>query len=297
MENRKLRALLSALAAVVAISGCSKSEQSNSALVPLPTINSFGASSATVPSGGTTTLSWSVRNADQLILYPSAQDVTAMTSLRVTVVATTTYTLRASNSRGEATANTVVTAIPNDGGVVIQPDGGTSDSPQLVYTDPPPGGRIRLVRDAQRSTPTLLALKVVANTNLTGYFVGFNLPLASGKVELGSPAISAEHDALDPGQPPQPVAAVIPTTGLLANVLVTGISQKAAGAGAVPNDAQISSGQVFYTVWLRPSGNASPGVVFSGNALGSRFRAALRDKLGNEIASQSDFAIGTLVVQ
>jgi hypothetical protein len=286
MENRNLGAFLLALAALVATHGCSKSEQSSSALVPLPTIASFVASATTVPSGGTTTLTWAVQNAEQLIIEPDNQDVTAMTSLRVSVVATTTYTLKALNAKGEATANTVVTATTT-----------TPQSPQLVYTDPPPGGKIRLVRDAQRSTPSALALKLVANADLTGYFVGFNLPVASGKVQLGSPAISAERDALEPGQSPQALAAVIPTNGLLANVLVTGMSQKAAGAGAVPNDARISSGQVFYTIWLRPSGNAAAGVVFSGNALGNRFRAALRDRLGNEIASQSDFAIGTLAIQ
>ncbi len=284
MENRKLGMFLPAMAALVAAHGCSKSEQSRSALVPLPTINSFSATATSVPSGGTTTLTWAVQNVEQLLIYPDNRDVTALTSLQVSVVATTTYTLKALNAKGEATANTVVTAL-------------ASESPQLVYTDPPPGGKIRLVKDAQRSTPSALALKLVANANLTGYFVGFNLPVASGKVQLGSPAISAERDALNPGQSPQALGAVIPTAGLLANVLVTGMSQKAAGAGAVPNDAQISSGQVFYTIWLRPSGNAAPGVVFSGNALGNRFRAALRDKLGNEVASQSDFAIGTLAIQ
>ncbi len=284
MENRKVGMFLPALAVLAAAHGCSKSEQSRSALGSLPTINSFAASATTVPSGGTTTLTWAVQNADHLLIYPDNRDVTAMTSLQVSVIATTTYTLRALNTRGEATASTVVTAV-------------TPESPQLVYTDPPPGGKIRLVRDAQQSTPSALALKLVANANLTGYFVGFNLPVASGKVQLGSPAISAQRDALDPGQSPQALAAVIPTAGLLANVLVTGMSQKAAGAGAVPNDAQISSGQVFYSIWLRPSGNAAPGVVFNGNALGDRFRAALRDRFGNEIASQSDFAIGTLAIQ
>jgi hypothetical protein len=280
MENRNLAVFLPALAVLIAAHGCSKSEENTSAS-SLPTINSFVASATTVPSGSAVMLTWSARNADQLIVYPDNQDVTAMTSLRVSVAVTTTYTLKALNANGQATASTVVNAV----------------SPQLVYTDPPAGGKIRLVRDAQRSTSTSLALKLVANASLTGYFVGFNLPLASGKVQLGSPAISAEREALDPGQPPQALAAAIPTAGLLANVLVTGMSQKAAGAGAAPNDAQISSGQVFYTIWLRLSDNASAGVVFSGSALGDRFRAALRDKLGNEIASQSDFAIGTLAVQ
>ena len=65
MENRNLGVFLPALAALVATHGCSKSEQSSSALVPLPTINSFVASATTVPSGGTTTLTWVVQNVER----------------------------------------------------------------------------------------------------------------------------------------------------------------------------------------------------------------------------------------
>jgi hypothetical protein len=67
MENRNLGVFLPARAALVATHGCSKPEQSRAALVSLPTINSFVASATTVSSGGTTTLTWAVQNASDLV--------------------------------------------------------------------------------------------------------------------------------------------------------------------------------------------------------------------------------------
>jgi len=279
---KNLTGFLLALAVFVTAQGCSNSQPQSSGSAVLPTISSFSASSAMVPAGGTTTLAWATQNTDRLMLYPSNQDVTSLSSLRVSVSVTTTFTLKASNANGEATASTMVAIAPGM---------------QLVYTDPPAGGKIRLVKDAERSTANALALKLVANANLTGYFVGFNVPVASGKVQFASSSISAATDALNPGTAPQALGAKIPTSGPLANVLITGLSQKAAGAGAAANNSHISSGQVFYTIYLRPADGATPGVVFNGTALGRQFRAALRDRLGNETASQSDFAIGTLAVQ
>ena len=280
---KNLKGFLLALAVFVTAQGCSNSQPQSSVSAVLPIINSFSASSAMVPAGGTTTLTWATQNTDRLMLYPSNQDVTSLSSLQVSVSVTTTFTLKASNANGEPTASTMVNTIAPD--------------MQLVYTDPPAGGKIRLVKDAERSTANALALKLVANANLTGYFVGFNVPVAAGKVQFASPSISAATDALNPGTAPQALGAKISTSGPLVNVLVTGLSQKAAGAGAAANNAHISSGQVFYTIYLRPADGATPGVVFNGTALGRQFRAALRDRLGNETASQSDFAIGTLAVQ
>src|SRR5262249_45256977 len=208
---KNLTGFLLALAVFVTVQGCSNSQLQNSVPAVLPTISSFSASSATVPAGGTTTLTWATQNADRLMLYPSNQDVTSLSSLRVSVSTTTTFTLKASNAEGGAPANRVVNAVAAD----------PSGSVQLVYTDPPAGGKIRLVKDAERSTANSLALKLVANANLTGYFVGFNLPVASGKVQFASPSISAPNDALNPGTVPQALGAKIHTSGPLANVLVT----------------------------------------------------------------------------
>lgn len=162
----------------------------------------------------------------------------------------------------------------------------------LVYTDPVPGGKIRLVKDGS-STPTTVVLKLISAQSLNGYAVGFDLPLAAGKVRANAALITA-GDALDPGAAPQPFKASIPSTGPLANVLLSVLSQKAAGAGSVAGDAAVPAGKTFYTIKLDLQPGATPGTVFNGAALGPKFRAALMDKSGEDTARQSDFAIGKL---
>lgn len=161
----------------------------------------------------------------------------------------------------------------------------------LVYTDPAAGGRIRLVRNAA-SSGTTAVLDLVAGQALSGYFVGLDLPVDSTRVAAGSPAIAA-GGALNPGLAPQAMAAALPGAGPLASIFVSGLSQKAAGAGAIATDASIATGQVFYTLRLNLAAGATPGTVFDGGAT----RASLRDRGGNEIAALADFAIGKLEVQ
>jgi hypothetical protein len=165
----------------------------------------------------------------------------------------------------------------------------------LVYTDPAAGGKIRLVRNSAFSGSTAV-LDMVAASSLTGYFVGLDLPLDASKVAANASPISA-GGALNPGAAPQALAAALPATGPLAGIFVSGLSQKAAGAGPVTTDASISSGQVFYTLRLDLAAAASTGTVFDGASLPSSFRAGLRNKAGNETAAATDFAIGKLEVQ
>ena len=73
-----------------------------------PKISSFRASPTTIASGGRSTLSWSVTNADSLSISPGIGTVTG-TSVKVSPSATTTYTLTATNSLGSATARVTVT--------------------------------------------------------------------------------------------------------------------------------------------------------------------------------------------
>jgi len=87
---KNLKGFLLALAVFVTAQGCSNSQPQSSVSAVLPIINSFSASSAMVPAGGTTTLTWATQNTDRLMLYPSNQDVTSLSSLQVSVVATTT---------------------------------------------------------------------------------------------------------------------------------------------------------------------------------------------------------------
>lgn len=166
---------------------------------------------------------------------------------------------------------------------------------QLVYTDPAPGKKIRLVKNPS-STGSTMILDLVANAALTGYSVGMNLPLDTGRVQLDAvPMVTGT--ALLPGSSPAAAAAVIRGSGPLSGVLASGQSQKAAGAGAIPTDSSVAVGQVFYSVRLDLRGTATVGTVFDGAALGAAFAAAMRDRAGNDTVLASEFAIGRLEVQ
>ena len=68
--------------------------------VDLPTIDSFSASPASVLEGKSSTLSWSVKNANAITITPGIGTVSATGSKTVTPSAATTYTLVASNAAG-----------------------------------------------------------------------------------------------------------------------------------------------------------------------------------------------------
>ena len=72
-----------------------------------PTISSFTASATHVSSGGSVTLSWSVSNADYVIVSPGPGAVRD-TSVVVNPTATTTYTLYATNQYDRTTATVTV---------------------------------------------------------------------------------------------------------------------------------------------------------------------------------------------
>jgi hypothetical protein len=74
-----------------------------------PSVSSFGASSATITSGQSTTLSWSVSGSPVPTLSISGVGTVTGTSVSVSPTATTTYTLTATNSAGSATKQVTVT--------------------------------------------------------------------------------------------------------------------------------------------------------------------------------------------
>ncbi|HET7534835.1 MAG TPA: right-handed parallel beta-helix repeat-containing protein, partial [Candidatus Didemnitutus sp.] len=80
----------------------------NAPAVPVPVITSFTASPRFLSEPGPVTLSWNVTGADSLAISPAIGAVTG-TSIPVTVSATTTYTLTATNASGQAIAATSVT--------------------------------------------------------------------------------------------------------------------------------------------------------------------------------------------
>ena len=135
-------------------------------------------------------------------------------------------------------------------------------------------------------------LDLVTAQSVTGYGVGFNLPLNPVAVRLNS---MVPGTVLSPGSNPAAVKAVLPSTGPMRGILVSGQSQKASGAGAVATDNLVPAGTVLYTLRIDLA-SAVPGVVFDSAVLSPAFNAAMRDKLGNDVVRRSEFGIGRLEV-
>lgn len=164
----------------------------------------------------------------------------------------------------------------------------------LVYTDPANDGQLRLVRNDAKSSATKLVLELQAATNLTGFGVGFNLPVAGGKVAL---AHMEPGTVLPAGSAPAAAAAVLSSSGPLQNVLVSAQSQKSGGTGAKTDDSTITAGSVLYTLELTVAPGASPGTVFDGTSTITGFNGALRNRLGESVVEANGFRIGKLELQ
>ncbi|MBF5041221.1 hypothetical protein FGE12_02400 [Aggregicoccus sp. 17bor-14] len=181
----------------------------------------------------------------------------------------------------------------------------------LVYTDPTAGaGKVRLVLNTAASSASVVQLDLVSNvsyarqgsTTARGgiYSAGMNLPVDTTRAVADSTLFvepAAASAALSLGAAPKAIGAALPTTGPGANVLYTGASQKFAGAGAVAADSNLTTGKVFYSVRLKLPATATVGTVFDGNNLGTKFRAAVRNRAGDELLQNADFAIGKLEVR
>jgi hypothetical protein len=139
---------------------------------------------------------------------------------------------------------------------------------------------------------TLLVLDLVANENLTGYGVGFNLPVDLNRVRLDS---LVPGTALPAGSSPIAARAALPLSGPLQGILTAVQSQKASGTGAVASDTAVPAGAVLFTLRLSLA-SSSPGIIFDGASLGAAFNAAMRDKLGNDVVRRTEFGIGRLEV-
>ena len=170
---------------------------------------------------------------------------------------------------------------------------GDNDRPPLAYTDPH-GGALRLIANPASTSTELVLDLVVGDQPLTGYAVGFDLPVAPRAIALTA---FAPGRALDPGRAPIAAKGALPTTGPLANVLVTGQSQKAAGDGAIATDTVLAPGTALYTIRLAKVAGAAHGVVFDGTA--SEFvlpSGGLRDRAGATVVAAKDVAIGKLEI-
>jgi hypothetical protein len=162
----------------------------------------------------------------------------------------------------------------------------------LVYTDPSATAAVKLVRNADFSSASLVQLDLVASKAVpAGFAVGMNLPVDTSRVGLFATPL-VEGNVFNPGAAPKAEA-----IGLAAGVLYSGLSQKAGGAGAVAGDVAISAGGIYYSVRLALVPGGAVGTVFDGSAAMPKFRAAVRDLLGNDSVGQSDFAVGKLEVR
>ena len=132
-----------------------------------------------------------------------------------------------------------------------------------------------------------------------GYGVGMNLPASTSRV-LPDDTMLVTGNVFDPGdgtRETRAVAASLTMLGPTANVLYTGLSSKNAGVRPVVRDVKIAAGGLFYSIRLKLNPAAQPGVVFDGAIAMANFRAAVRDRLGNDTVAQSDFAVGRLEVR
>ena len=168
----------------------------------------------------------------------------------------------------------------------------------FVYTDPPFAlGRVRLVLNPGASSASLVQLDLVqVNTLSIAYGAGMNLPLDTNRA-VADTTLLIEGAALTLGSAPRASAARFSTSGPTAGMLLSAVSQKASGAGAKATDSTVNGGAVYYSLRLALPASAAVGTVFDGNALPSTFRAAVRDRVGNDAVTQSDFALGKLEVR
>jgi hypothetical protein len=162
--------------------------------------------------------------------------------------------------------------------------------------DNPSGGKLRLIRS--KTLPKVeneIALDfVVGDQPLTGYSVGFNLPVGHRLVRFVE---LLPGTALDPGSAPAAAHGAVPLDGPLADTLVTGLSQKASGPGAVAADTTLAPGSVLYSIRLQKISSAPEGVVFDGTAAGFILPSGgMRDRTGTTVVEPTDVAIGKLEI-
>ena len=170
---------------------------------------------------------------------------------------------------------------------------GGGDSGPLVYTSPKTG-KLLLVKNKKATGKEMLLDLIVGKDALTGYSTGFDLPIDTTLVTL---ADFTPGTALDPGSSPTAAQAMIPTDGPLANMLVVGQSQKAAGTGSVATDTALAPGAVLLTVKLEPVAGMK-GTVFDGTASDFMLPSGgLRDRQGNSVVDPADVSIGKLVLK
>jgi hypothetical protein len=166
---------------------------------------------------------------------------------------------------------------------------GDNDHAPIDYSNPPPGGALRLVKNKDSTSNAVVLDLIVGDQPLTGYAVGFDLPVAAHAVRLTRFTPGA---ALDPGTEPVAARGLVPVAGPLANTIVTGLSQKAPAT-----DSLLAPKSVLYTFELGIDAGAPSGVVFDGTAEDFVLPSGgLRDHTGATVVEAKDVSIGKLTI-
>ena len=101
LSYNKILVLFSIIVVLVLMTGCNGGAP--------PIVNIFSAIPSTINQGGSSTLTWSVSDADTVTITPGVGPVASSGSTSVSLVVTTVYTLTATNSAGSVTATVTIT--------------------------------------------------------------------------------------------------------------------------------------------------------------------------------------------
>lgn len=167
---------------------------------------------------------------------------------------------------------------------------GGGDDSRFSYSGPD-GGDLRLVKKSASEDSITLNF-VVGSAAKNGYSTGLTLPVDASLVTLAS---FEPGTALNPGSAPTAAAGQLVEAGPLAGSLVLGVSQKAAGEGAVEDNVELAPGTVLFTITLKVKEGATEGVVFDGTASGFKLPSGgLRDRAGLLTVPVTGVEIGRL---
>ena len=144
-----------------------------------PVISSFTSTPASTAPGNPVTLAWSVSGATSVSIDNGVGDVTSLSSITVSPVQTTTYTLTASNSSGSSIATVTVTASP--GGDTQPPS-----APTLVSATAANSTQVNLLWTASTDNVGVTGYQITRNGSVIGSVPGTALVWTDTSVSPGA---------------------------------------------------------------------------------------------------------------
>ncbi len=252
---------------------CGGGDESADPAPPVPVISTFAATPATIATGASSTLSWTVTGATSLSIDGGIGTVTGL-SRTVSPVATTTYTLTATNANGSATRQTTVTVTTADTQAPSVPTGLAASNLATTgvtltwnaSTDNVGVTGYRVFRGTtQIGTPTATTFAVTGLTASTPYSFTVRAVDAAGNVSAASTVLSVTTASAIP----TPVIAsftatpdgIFPGQSVTLSWSVTGATSLSInqGIGSVTGQSSVlvnPSGQITYTLTATNGGSS-----------------------------------------